>query len=1106
MRILLLLIAALPALADFGNFVNYTAGATQTGRPIEIHRTFAKDELCDYPRPYVDGVAVTQWQQNVTHRWPASSLCPSGSVRAAFIAYHQDVTNTTAYRVDFRNSTDACHLGNLATCEAAAYDQAGMLGRSWEATMEVAAWPASTTATTRTVNARTIMAAGKWSYLWLKGPLVTRALIEDRSTTRAYDFGWRETRAARLVGTLTSGGTTFAASVNWSTVTRPFKVEINYEIISVCYVAWDPVLQQSNMVVGVSNGANAGCASFSGRAQDGTTAYNHYAEGPRETVRLINSPIIYVSGVTSGSSTAITVNDASSINSVSLLKANFELVRVCDKSGNVLTVGVGAWGCVADSTGRAWMGTRVAGKVNDSDGGQFPKAIGLDNWSAITDAWTDADNDRYKSLHPVFVLTFWNSWAAVGIEYHLFDPWSDRLQDQYYDLTLKRSGGTTVASVAALMHKAMTGWKYPDGPIVGTYGANLGDRKVWDGTAPAALTWDYNLNYMRYSGVVPYDTSVTINSTAIGTLVGSTNRSTSIGTTWGWLNSDKGALQAGALWANDNTRNNCASVTKALGGEGGRSDIAPAPLWHGTALYAMSSALSGADTWPMGLYGVAACSGYIPYHIWEGNTNSSSKFCSATDTTYKSCTGANATVAAFGYPYSIDARPGACLTFDGCSDQAVADRLLYVGDQSYANWGMGDGNAHWPQQNFIPWVLSGDWYYERGMLDEGAWSLMVSNATVAGRKGSWGWPSSYNMSRTVSWFLRTMFLSAWAMPTGSPEEQYFTAKLQNFVAIEEGRYNIATGSYYQPCPGTMWCYGRETIMNSAPTTVNSIPGFGPVASWGWNDFGNTLPAYVYHIKSYWMDNFGVASASWGINLGYTFFQPLFNSTYYKDITNRVLISTYNPYTNGEYRDPYIPCRPQGVPQTPDCNGQTFGVGVQRFYDLQTTTEAEYADYMRAWNSTAASRTAFINDADEQGGYSTIFWSAAQGAGNVLTGNRSGYHAQEWLKFNMCCRNGKPTGTPMYTFDPTQDHVLRLSTYPSAGGNLVFVFNPPNGAACSYYLDTTPPTSSLTTGETSVSAGALARKVVLAGQSAGAKYLRVTCGDSARTPVVSFTQN
>ena len=127
--LLLLMAAAVPALADFGNFVSFTGQANQTGRPMEIHRTFAKDELCDYPRPYVDGVAVTQWQSNVTHRWPASALCGSGSVRVAFIAYHQDIANTVTTKTDFRNSTDACYLGNLATCEAAAYNQAGMLAR-----------------------------------------------------------------------------------------------------------------------------------------------------------------------------------------------------------------------------------------------------------------------------------------------------------------------------------------------------------------------------------------------------------------------------------------------------------------------------------------------------------------------------------------------------------------------------------------------------------------------------------------------------------------------------------------------------------------------------------------------------------------------------------------------------------------------------------------------------------------------------------------------------------------------------------------------------------------------------------------------------------------
>jgi len=1109
MRTLVALLFALPALGAFGNNVNYTAQATQTGRPIEIHRTFAVDEICDNPRPYVGGVAVTQWQANVSHRWPASSLCPSGSVRVAFIAYHQDVTNTTAYSVDFRNSTDACYLGNLATCEAAAYNQAGMLGRSWEATMEVSAWPASTTATTQTINARTMMAAGKWSYLWLKGPLVTRVLVEDRSTARAYDFGFRETRAARLTGTLASDGTTFSVgSVDWSGVARPFKVEINYEIISVCYASYDALTGNTSLVVGTTSGISAACASFAGRGQDGTGPYNHYNNELRENVRIVNSPIRYVSGMSNGQSTALTVNDASSINDATLLKANFEIVRVCNKSGNTLTVGTGAWGCSASSNGRAWLGSRYAGQVQNSDGQGFPNGIGLDNWSTLTDVWTDATTDRYKSLHPVFVLTFWNNWSAVGIEYHLANVWSDRLQDQYYTAVLKRSGGTTVTTATALIHKAMTMWKYPDGPIVGTYASNLGDRKVWDGTAPAAMTWDYNLNYMRYSGVVPYDTSVTINSTAIGTLVGSTNRSTSIGTTWGWLNSDKAALPVAALWPNQNTQQNCASVTKALGGEGGRSDIAPAPLWHGVALYAMASALSGADMWPMGLYGNAGCSGYMPYHIWEGNTSASSKFCYTADATpYKSCTGANANVPAFGYPWSIDARPGACQTFGNCA--TVADRLLFQGDQSYANWDVGDGNAHWPQQNFIPWVLSGDWYYERGMLDEGAFSLLTASGNPAGRNYSWGWPTYYNMTRTISWFLRTISLAAWASPNGTPEEQYFTAKLQNWVAIEEGRYNMQTGSYYQPCPNTMWCWGRETLMKSSPENVNSIPGLGNVASWGWNDFGNTNPQYVYHIKSYWMDNFGVASISWAINLGYTFFRPLFNAVYYRDITDRILISGYNPYTNGEYRDPFIPCRPQGVAQAVNCDGQTFGTGVQRFYDQETTPEAAYGALMASWNSTAANRTAFINDADEQGGYSTIFWSAAQGAGQVRTGTngaRSGYHAQEWLKFNMCCRNGKPTGTPMYTFDPTEVHTMRLSAYPSAGGNLTFVFNPPNGAGCTYYLNTTPPASSLTTGETSVAAGALSRKVVLTGESAGTKYLRVTCGDTARTPTITFTQN
>lgn len=1098
-KLILLLTVYTSAFGAFSNATRITANATQGNRPFTLFPTFAYDEICDYPKPFIDGSAPAAWQVDIYSRWPASARCTSGSVKKAYVSFHLSVTSGVTYTVDYRDNANPCHLGNLATCQAAAYDQAGFLALSWSATMSLSPAPTSTGATTQVVNARTMLSGGLWSYR-LRGPVVTQLKVEDTSTARSTDFGWREKRAARLTEDLLNGDTSFQVSADWSGLTRPFKVQLGYEIVSVCYASYNSGTGNSTLTVGTTNGSNTSCATTLGRGQDGTGAYNHYYLERRESVRLwSNSPFYHVSGITSSYTTTLTVNDAATINNVTLLKAGFELFRVCNKSGNTLTVGIGAWPCTANVSGRTWWGTRRAVQVNDNDGGSYPVNGVLDNWSELTDVWVDAENDRYKSLHPVFILTAYPSWTAVGIEYHIANTWHDRLQDQYYTISLSPAGVT----IPEVLHKAMTIWKYPDGPTVGTFGTGLGDRKVWDGTAPASVRLDYNLPYLRYAGVVPHDPDVQINSSAIATLLGTTNRSHD-GTTYAWENSDKGAIPRGALWLNQNHRDNCALEYKYLGNPGGRPDIAPIPFWHSTALYAMSSSLTDADRWAEALFGVAACSGYVPYHVWEGDTDTSRKFCAASDTTLDSCTGSNALVAAFYRPWSIDARPESFLTFDQSQQGDATKRLLYQGDQSYANWGIGDGNAHWPSHNFIPWLLSGDWYYERGQLDEGARSLMFANSNATSRRGSWGLPDWYNMSRPISWHIRNITLAAWASVNGSPEEAYFTDKINKWIEFQEGRYNITDGQFYNPCSGgpsdktsTPWCYGRRTEQNDAPTTESGIPYFGGVASWGWNDWGNVLQAYTYHVKSAWMDNYGLASMGWGYNLGFTQFGPILDRVYLRNNVYLLLHPSVNPFNIGEYRDPAIPCRPEGVAASPDCRSQTFAAGEQRFY-------SDYASYQRSWNSTAQNKRALDNDGDEQGGYSTVHRATVAFADRVRNGAINGPRAWEFLKYAFNDTQGKTTGTPMWSFSPQSQHTIDIRTNPTGGGNFSFTFTAPNGGECSYLISSAYPTSSLTSSDTTVSGGTRDRKVTLIGQSAGTKYLRVTCGDSARS-IVSFTQ-
>ena len=117
--------------------------------------------------------------------------------------------------------------------------------------------------------------------------------------------------------------------------------------------------------------------------------------------------------------------------------------------------------------------------------------------------------------------------------------------------------------------------------------------------------------------------------------------------------------------------------------------------------------------------------------------------------------------------------------------------------------------------------------------------------------------------------------------------------------------------------------------------------------------------------------------------------------------------------------------------------------------------------------------------------------------------------ERWPSDSRCAGGSAKTANVLYRSNSNTtntNHLLWLRAFPGVAGNLTFVVNAPSGQQCSYYIGATPPESVDASGEPTIAAGALARVVKLEGQSAGTKYLRVTCGDTARTPTITFTQN
>ncbi|MGQ9916457.1 MAG: hypothetical protein ACUVS7_03480 [Bryobacteraceae bacterium] len=183
MRTLLGLVLCLPALGLNNAIVVHEAGGSaQNNRPLTLMMLFVEGEFPEgtFPKPRVNGVTPSAWQVDVKSRWP------DGSILSAFVSLPVSLSANGQATVDFVPDASSCHLGSQATCEAAALDQNGMLnflGGTWDAEIRGTA-----NSIPYSANAKTMISGGAWRY-WLRGPVLTRVIVEDPGF--AYDFGWQ---------------------------------------------------------------------------------------------------------------------------------------------------------------------------------------------------------------------------------------------------------------------------------------------------------------------------------------------------------------------------------------------------------------------------------------------------------------------------------------------------------------------------------------------------------------------------------------------------------------------------------------------------------------------------------------------------------------------------------------------------------------------------------------------------------------------------------------------------------------------------------------------------------------------------------------------------
>lgn len=157
-----------PSLTDTV-IIHETSGTTQTNRAVSISRPFVQGEILNYAQASIGSTPVLT-QCDVKNRWP------DGSLKFAMVSFViPSLPANGSVTVSFANQTTGNNTGFLAQSDMLA------AGYNFEAQIQ------ETGTASHTISARTMLTNGNFRY-WLQGPIVTAVIIEDRSTTRAYDF------------------------------------------------------------------------------------------------------------------------------------------------------------------------------------------------------------------------------------------------------------------------------------------------------------------------------------------------------------------------------------------------------------------------------------------------------------------------------------------------------------------------------------------------------------------------------------------------------------------------------------------------------------------------------------------------------------------------------------------------------------------------------------------------------------------------------------------------------------------------------------------------------------------------------------------------------
>jgi hypothetical protein len=300
--------------------------------------------------------------------------------------------------------------------------------------------------------------------------------------------------------------------------------------------------------------------------------------------------------------------------------------------------------------------------------------------------------------------------------------------------------------------------------------------------------------------------------------------------------------------------------------------------------------------------------------------------------------------------------------------------------------------AHQPSIVYIPYILSGDWYYLEEIYFWSASNVSTPNPLKTGSWGrheSWGYLTQALEMRGTAWGLRTLGHTVFVAPDGSPEKAYFKEKLDNNIAITEGYFNIRNGKFPPAdptCPSynantstDKWCWGRKTLtFNDGRSYENNPIGFAErgdfYADSAANGVINTATVSNVPLGRTWMFNY------YGLVLGHLKELGVGVDAIQAYVGKFLLNILQNPASN-----PYLVA--------------TYA------HPIAKASDKYYIDSWAAWKNgflSSYDAVGMFNSRanDSEHGYTLIAMAAASFLPGLSDGSLNGQNAWNWIKTNV----------------------------------------------------------------------------------------------------------